>query len=73
MAFANGLRENARALLRFQEGCRKGSDSEQRGFRVNSDQHFRAAQSTYNGFVGLVKGGTIACIIVAALVVLLIS
>ncbi|HEX7873346.1 MAG TPA: aa3-type cytochrome c oxidase subunit IV [Sphingobium sp.] len=40
---------------------------------MNSDQHFRAAQSTYNGFVGLVKGGTIACIIVAALVVLLIS
>ncbi|MFT3968453.1 MAG: aa3-type cytochrome c oxidase subunit IV [Sphingobium sp.] len=40
---------------------------------MNSEQNFRAAQSTYNGFVGLVKWGTIAAVIVTALVVLLIA
>ncbi len=40
---------------------------------VSSGQDIRAAQQTYSGFVGLVKWGTIGCIIVAAIVVLLIA
>lgn len=40
---------------------------------MSSDQNYRAAEQTYNGFVGLVKWGTIGCIIVTALVVLLIA
>ena len=32
-----------------------------------------SATQTYTGFVSLVKWGTIACVIVAAIVVLLIS
>lgn len=40
---------------------------------VNSEQNLRAAQSTYNGFIALVKYGTAACILVAALVILLIA
>lgn len=40
---------------------------------MDSEQHFRNAQATYSGFVGLFKWGTIASIAVAALVVLLIA
>lgn len=40
---------------------------------VSSDQNYRAAEQTYSGFVGLVKWGTIATLIVTAIVVLLIS
>ncbi|MCE7797564.1 aa3-type cytochrome c oxidase subunit IV [Sphingobium sufflavum] len=40
---------------------------------MSSDQNYRAAEQTYAGFIGLVKWGTIATIIVAALVVLLIA
>ncbi len=40
---------------------------------MNSDQNYRAAEQTYTGFIGMVKWGTIGCIIVAAIVVLLIS
>lgn len=40
---------------------------------MNPEQNLRAAQSTYNGFIGLVKWGTIAAVAVAALVILLIA
>lgn len=40
---------------------------------MSSGQDIRAAQSTYTGFIGLMKWGTIACVIVAAIVILLIS
>lgn len=36
-------------------------------------QDMRAAQETYNGFIGMAKYGTMAVIAVAALVVILIS
>ena len=36
-------------------------------------QDLRAAKQTYEGFIGLFKYGTIACIAVVALVVILIS
>ncbi|MET0248960.1 MAG: aa3-type cytochrome c oxidase subunit IV, partial [Sphingobium sp.] len=51
----------------------KGAAVNKGDFDVSSDQHFRAAQSTYNGFVGMFKWGAIACAVVAALVILLIS
>ena len=38
-----------------------------------SDGNIKKATETYAGFVGVMKGGTIASIAVAALVVLLIS
>lgn len=38
-----------------------------------SDNNIKAAAQTYGAFVGFVKWGTIACIAIAALVVLLIS
>ncbi|ATP20664.1 aa3-type cytochrome c oxidase subunit IV [Sphingobium yanoikuyae] len=38
-----------------------------------SDGNIQSATQTYEGFVGFVKWGTIACLIVAAIVVLLIS
>lgn len=40
---------------------------------MNSQQDIGAAQGTYNGFIGLMKYGTIAAMIVAAVVVLIIS
>ncbi|MET0360368.1 MAG: aa3-type cytochrome c oxidase subunit IV [Sphingobium sp.] len=40
---------------------------------MNPEQNYRAAAQTYSGFIGLVKWGTIGCLIVAAIVVLLIS
>lgn len=40
---------------------------------MNPEQNFRAAQSTFDGFVVFVKWGTIASVLIAALVVLLIS
>lgn len=40
---------------------------------MSSDQNYNAAEQTYEGFVGLVKWGTIGCIVVAAIVVLLIA
>lgn len=38
-----------------------------------SEGNMESATQTYTGFVSLVKWGTIACVIVAAVVVLLIS
>ncbi|RSU57441.1 aa3-type cytochrome c oxidase subunit IV [Sphingobium yanoikuyae] len=38
-----------------------------------SDGNIKSATQTYEGFVGFVKWGTIACLIAAAIVVLLIS
>ncbi len=38
-----------------------------------SEGNMESATQTYTGFVSLVKWGTIACVIVAAIVVLLIS
>lgn len=40
---------------------------------VSSQHDIRPAQATYNGFIGLVKWGTIAAATVGALVVLLIA
>ncbi len=40
---------------------------------MNSQQDLGPAQNTYNGFIGLMKYGTIASAIVAAIVVLIIS
>lgn len=51
----------------------KEAASSEGEFDVDSEQHLRTAQSTYNGFVGLVKWGAISVIIVAALVILLIA
>lgn len=42
-------------------------------FTVNSQHDLGPAQTTYNGFIGLMKYGTIASAIVAAIVVLIIS
>lgn len=42
-------------------------------FNVNSQQDLGPAQNTYNGFIGLMKYGTIAATIVTAIVVLIIS
>jgi hypothetical protein len=38
-----------------------------------ADNDIKAAEQTYSGFLTLTKWGTIACILVAGLVVLLIS
>jgi hypothetical protein len=60
--------------LRFATPCRKGDRTKIKGKSdVSSDQNIRAAEATYAGFVGLVKWGTIACVLIAALVILLIS
>jgi hypothetical protein len=40
---------------------------------VDSEQHLRNARATYSGFVGMFKWGTVAAVLVAALVVLLIA
>lgn len=42
-------------------------------FTVNSQQDLGPAQNTYDGFIGLMKYGTIAATIIAAIVVLIIS
>jgi len=52
----------------------RGNPVETRGNSdVNPEQNLRAAQSTFSGFVTMVKWGTIASVLVAALVILLIS
>jgi len=38
-----------------------------------SDGNMKSATQTYEGFVALIKWGTIACVLVAALVILLIA
>ncbi|MEV4934567.1 aa3-type cytochrome c oxidase subunit IV [Sphingobium sp. LMA1-1-1.1] len=38
-----------------------------------SDGNMKSATQTYEGFVALIKWGTIACALVAALVILLIA
>lgn len=40
---------------------------------MSSGQDIRAAQGTYSGFLALMKWGTIASALVAALVILLIT
>lgn len=40
---------------------------------MSNEGHMKSASETYHGFVGLMKWGTIASIIVATIVVLLIS
>ncbi|HAF42343.1 MAG TPA: aa3-type cytochrome c oxidase subunit IV [Sphingobium sp.] len=40
---------------------------------MSNEGHIQSANETYHGFVGLMKWGTIASVIVAAIVVLLIS
>jgi hypothetical protein len=40
---------------------------------VSSEQNLRVAEQTYSGFVALFKWGAIACVAVAALVILLIA
>lgn len=60
-------------LLRFGEACRKGGARKQGDSDVSSDQNYRAAAQTYEGFVGMVKWGTIGCILVATFVVLLLA
>lgn len=40
---------------------------------MSTEGHMKSANETYQGFVGLMKWGTVASVIVAAIVVLLIS
>lgn len=40
---------------------------------MTSDQNIRSAKATYEGFVALMKWGTIGCGLIGALVVLLIA
>lgn len=64
----NGTSSCARPWLAAKDAATNIGD-----IAVDSEQHFRTAQSTYNGFIGLFKWGTVAAIAVAALVVLLIA
>lgn len=40
---------------------------------MSSEQNYRVAEGTYHGFLGLMKWGALAAVLVAALVVLLIA
>ncbi|HUD92101.1 aa3-type cytochrome c oxidase subunit IV [Sphingobium sp.] len=40
---------------------------------MSNEGHMNSANETYHGFIGLMKWGTVASIVVAAIVVLLIS
>ena len=44
-----------------------------KGMEMASEGNMESATQTYSGFVSLVKWGTIACVVLAAIVVLLIS
>ena len=44
-----------------------------KGMDMASEGNIESATQTYSGFVSLVKWGTIACVVLAAIVVLLIS
>ena len=44
-----------------------------KGMDMASEGNMESATQTYSGFVSVMKWGTIACVIIAAIVILLIS
>jgi Bacterial aa3 type cytochrome c oxidase subunit IV len=61
-----------RVILASSKHCNAHSYST-KGKVMASNGNIDAAQQTYSGFLGVVKWGSIACILITALVILLIS